>query len=210
MPLFRLDKLVRDGLRTDYERLGQVPIYKKLTNAEHRDELKRKILEEVNEIPLDGAMEDIVSEFADVHQALEDAAYAYGVTPGQIETIKQEKFNKKGGFRQATYVETLEVGDDDEWLAYYRASPDRFIEIVASAEEEPAYDFIENGLYQHYKGNYYQVIGIAKHTETEELFVVYASRYRSSTEYWIRPYAMFTDMIVIDDITIPRFRRVNE
>lgn len=49
---------------------------------------------------------------------------------------------------------------------------------------------LKEGIYRHYKGNEYEVIGIAKHSETEELLVVYRALYG---EYglWVRPLSMF-------------------
>jgi len=60
------------------------------------------------------------------------------------------------------------------------------------------------GLYRHYKGNLYQVIGIARHSETLELCVVYQALYG---EYglWVRPFAMFTEEVVVNNCRMPRF-----
>lgn len=61
------------------------------------------------------------------------------------------------------------------------------------------------GIYQHYKGQRYEVIDIAKHTETEEDFVVYRALYG---EYglWVRPLSMFVESVTVDGETVPRFR----
>lgn len=49
---------------------------------------------------------------------------------------------------------------------------------------------LKEGLYRHYKGNEYQVIGIARHSETEELLVVYRALY-GQKGLWTRPLEMF-------------------
>lgn len=49
------------------------------------------------------------------------------------------------------------------------------------------------GKYQHFKGNYYQVIAVATHTETHEKFVVYKSLNDNKT--WVRPLDMFTSKV---------------
>lgn len=61
------------------------------------------------------------------------------------------------------------------------------------------------GVYQHYKGGLYRVIGIARHSETQELMVVYKSQ---SKEYdlWVRPYEMFREHIEVDGKKVPRFK----
>mgnify|MGYP000200146322 CR=1 FL=1 len=68
---------------------------------------------------------------------------------------------------------------------------------------------IETGRYKHYKGNYYQVLYIAKHSETEELHVVYQPEY-GEREIWIRPLAMFNETIERDGKTLKRFQYVGE
>ncbi|WP_371372310.1 DUF1653 domain-containing protein [Thalassotalea aquiviva] len=61
------------------------------------------------------------------------------------------------------------------------------------------------GKYQHFKGNFYQVLHLARHSETEEEFVVYQPLY-GDRGIWIRPLSMFTEIIERDGKTMPRFR----
>lgn len=65
------------------------------------------------------------------------------------------------------------------------------------------------GIYQHYKGNLYQIHGISRHSETHEIFVVYQQLY-GSFGLWIRPLNMFLEDIVVDGQTLPRFKFINE
>lgn len=60
------------------------------------------------------------------------------------------------------------------------------------------------GRYQHFKGNYYQVLHIAKHSETEEEFVVYQPEY-GERDIWIRPISMFNEIIEREGKQIKRF-----
>lgn len=64
---------------------------------------------------------------------------------------------------------------------------------------------MKNGIYQHYKGQYYELIGTAKHTETLEEVVVYRALY-DRMELWIRPLKMFTEQLHINQKKIPRFK----
>lgn len=64
------------------------------------------------------------------------------------------------------------------------------------------------GRYRHYKGNDYEVIGIAKHSETEEEFVVYRPLYGPVGGLWIRPRAMFEESVTVQGKTMPRFAKV--
>ena len=68
---------------------------------------------------------------------------------------------------------------------------------------------VKLGKYKHFKGNYYEVIGVAKHSETLEEYVVYRALYG---EYglWIRPAKMFEETITRDGKTFKRFEYVGE
>jgi hypothetical protein len=66
---------------------------------------------------------------------------------------------------------------------------------------------IQPGRYRHYKGNDYEVIGVAKHSETEEAFVVYRALY-GEQGLWIRPAVLFLESVVVDGLARPRFRRL--
>ena len=68
---------------------------------------------------------------------------------------------------------------------------------------------IRTGRYRHYKGNDYQVIGIARHSETEEVLVVYRKLYDDGS-LWVRPLAMFVEDVTIDGQKIPRFSWLGE
>lgn len=57
---------------------------------------------------------------------------------------------------------------------------------------------IKTGRYRHYKGNDYEVIGIAKHSETEENLVVYRTLY-GNYDLWVRPLNLFTESLTMDD-----------
>ena len=68
---------------------------------------------------------------------------------------------------------------------------------------------ITPGIYQHYKGKKYQVYGVCRHSETEELLVVYRCLY-GNHDLWVRPYEMFTGNITIDGINRARFKLINK
>ena len=68
-------------------------------------------------------------------------------------------------------------------------------------------DIIPPGRYRHYKGNEYEVIGIAQHSETLEPMVVYRPLYGEGG-LWVRPASMFAENVIIDGKTQPRFTRI--
>ena len=63
------------------------------------------------------------------------------------------------------------------------------------------------GRYRHYKGGEYDVIGVARHSETLEPLVVYRPLYNDSG-WWLRPHAMFFGTLTVDGASQPRFTRV--
>ena len=60
------------------------------------------------------------------------------------------------------------------------------------------------GRYRHFKGNAYEVIGVARHSETDERMVVYRPLYNDSG-LWVRPVAMFQETVTHEGQTVPRF-----
>lgn len=60
------------------------------------------------------------------------------------------------------------------------------------------------GRYRHYKGKEYEVIGIARHSETEESLVVYRTLYGDQS-LWVRPLGMFMEDVLVDGRNVPRF-----
>ena len=68
---------------------------------------------------------------------------------------------------------------------------------------------IKLGRYRHFKGGEYEVVGIAKHSETCEPMVVYRALYGEGG-LWVRPAAMFMETVERDGKVFPRFEYVGE
>ena len=64
---------------------------------------------------------------------------------------------------------------------------------------------MKTGIYQHYKGPKYKVIDTVRHSETEELMVLYRTMY-GDENLWVRPYSMFFEEVEVDKQQIPRFK----
>lgn len=65
---------------------------------------------------------------------------------------------------------------------------------------------IKPGKYRHYKGKEYEVIGIARHSETPEELVVYKALYQTEGKnLWVRPLNMFLEEVEIDRKRMARF-----
>lgn len=68
---------------------------------------------------------------------------------------------------------------------------------------------IEPGIYRHYKGNEYEVIGVARHSETREAMVVYRALYGDGG-LWVRPAHMWNETVQYEGKTLPRFWRISK
>ena len=68
-------------------------------------------------------------------------------------------------------------------------------------------EIIKLGKYRHYKGKEYEVIGVAKHSETLEEIVVYRALY-GNNDLWVRPLAMFVEEVEVNGKKIPRFEYI--
>lgn len=69
---------------------------------------------------------------------------------------------------------------------------------------------IKLGVYTHYKGKDYEVIGVARHSETLEELVVYKALYDSKEfgkdSLWVRPKSMFLEIVTVNGEEVPRFK----
>ncbi len=77
---------------------------------------------------------------------------------------------------------------------------------------------IKIGIYEHYKGKRYEVIGLAHHTETKQPMVLYKALYKvpdleklyGETVIFTRPYDMFIENVVVNNKSIPRFKYIED
>lgn len=75
---------------------------------------------------------------------------------------------------------------------------------MSAGDALPPLPEIAPGRYVHYKGGRYEVIGVARHSETLEPLVLYRPLYGEGA-LWVRPFAMFTGEVEIDGRALPRF-----
>jgi len=68
---------------------------------------------------------------------------------------------------------------------------------------------IKPGIYRHFKGNEYRVLYLAKHSETEELMVVYQALYGDHS-IWVRPANMWNETVERDGKVFKRFEYIGE
>ncbi len=70
-------------------------------------------------------------------------------------------------------------------------------------------DEIQLGRYRHYKNKQYTVLGLVRHSETQEQLVLYRPEY-GERQLWVRPREMFFEDVIVDGKRLPRFDFVGE
>ena len=128
MATFIFNKLIRDKLKAEYEKMNQKAIYRELSKEEFAEALKQKLVEEAREIDARDKA-SVINELADIYQVVEEMTALYGISPEEVGKVKMAKYEKKGGFSERLFVERLELTDDDEWNEYYRKEPEVFKEV---------------------------------------------------------------------------------
>ena len=213
MVRFYLQKLVRDRVvpncLDDPEVLHTE--YRELDSQEFRRELVRKIHEETEEIPLgDDQQDEALKELADLQEVVDALRQDFGFSIEQVQEEMARKKQKKGGFDNRHYIEYNDLVDDSKWVEIFRAQPEKYREEVSDSKEQSRCAKISKGTYKHSKsGKLYEVIGLALETETQELLVIYRPLYENEYELFARPASMFTETIVLDGKSVPRFQKIN-
>lgn len=75
-------------------------------------------------------------------------------------------------------------------------------------ELSPLAQSLKPGIYEHYKGNQYRVLGVAHHSETHEELVIYQRV--DDGGLWARPLEMFVENVEVNGVKRPRFRFMSE
>ena len=122
---FCLNKLVRDGVFDSMEKLGQTTEHRFLTGEELIQASDDKLREEVGEL----GMGDAKEELADIIEAVWQATRARGISYEEVLAVQVDKYEKVGDFSKGIFVETVITPEGDLWGDYYASHPDRFPEI---------------------------------------------------------------------------------
>ena len=210
---FYLQKLVRDKVVKkclDDEEVLHTE-YRILDKQEFRRELLRKVHEEADEIPLDDNQRgESLKELADLQEVVDALRQDFGFSTEQVQEEMARKRQDKGGFDKRHYIKYHDLADDSKWVKIFRAQPDKYREETAGSKERSRCAKISKGVYNHSKsGKLYKVIGLALKTETEELLAIYRPLYENEYELFARPASMFTETVVLDGKSVPRFEKVN-
>ena len=128
MRTFTLNKLVRDKILPDMERLGQQVLYRKLTDEAHLKALAAKLVEEAGEFKLENT-KDALKELADLLEAIEALASELGSDFEALRKLQQKRRQERGGFKDRIFIEQVSIPNGDKWANYYGQDPIKYPEI---------------------------------------------------------------------------------
>jgi predicted house-cleaning noncanonical NTP pyrophosphatase (MazG superfamily) len=128
MPKFWCNKLGLDKGLESFKTEGVTTTYKMLSGKELQEELKRKLIEEAQEVKDAHTQDEVTIELADVLEVIDGICKAYGIDKNELMRAKEEKYKKRGGFETGYYVEYIEMDEDNPKVNYFRSLPDRYPE----------------------------------------------------------------------------------
>lgn len=128
MRKFKFGKLVRDRIVEGIISAGNKPIWKTLSSEEYLQELKKKLLEEAQEIPKTSS-DDVVKELADIQEIIDNLLEVLGISKSEFTEVQKRKNEKAGSFKNHQYIDTVEAKDDSGWVDFYLSRPDKYPEI---------------------------------------------------------------------------------
>ncbi len=130
MPTFRYAKLVRDKIPGWHQKSGHRVSGRQLKGDELRAALIQKLHEEADEVSGALSREELIEEIGDVQQIIDDLLATETISKETLQTTMKKKADRKGGFRNGEYIDTVTIDDEnDEWAQYCRRAPEKYPEV---------------------------------------------------------------------------------
>jgi predicted house-cleaning noncanonical NTP pyrophosphatase (MazG superfamily) len=123
---FLYNKLVRDKSYKMVERSNGTMKSRRLDDAEFAAEVRKKLVEELDEVLTAPNTEELCDELGDVYELLEEYAQLHGLTGEQVAAAKHAKRKKRGGFAERVYIESVTVPAGSIVDEYCSAQPDKY------------------------------------------------------------------------------------
>lgn len=109
----------------------------------------------------------------------------------------------------ANILATSETPIEKRWKALKAVARKAVVRLHRVLNDEVSMPDIRIGRYRHYKGNEYTVLGVVRHSETRDELVLYRQEYGDHS-LWVRPLAMFQELVEIGGEEVPRFKFLGE
>ncbi len=129
MRTFEYKKLVRDKIAADVIRNGGKIKYIVLGQKKYILELKKKLLEEAQELLKISSDNKILAELADTQEIIDNLLRSSGFSKHQLTLAQSEKNHSRGSFKKKHYIDSVQVPNDSEWVTYYLKHPKQYPEI---------------------------------------------------------------------------------
>lgn len=127
---FRLNKIVRDKIVALLTPRSVNIVTKSLNSEERLLHLKRKLVEEAQEVLETKNKSELIEELADLLEVAAACARAMDITPQEIETVRLIKNQSKGGFDKCIFIDKIVYDSNEHYYHYCLANPDKYPEIV--------------------------------------------------------------------------------
>ncbi len=127
---FKIDILVRNNRIQQMQDQGIVVNYQILNDKQYICELKRKIVEEANEVAVADTIEELSSEIGNVLEVIDHLIDVYKLDIDNIQKLKTDKQKRIGKFDKRYKTNFVEIDEDNEAINYYLKKKDKYPEIV--------------------------------------------------------------------------------
>lgn len=127
---FKTDILVRNNRIQQMQDQGVVVNYQILDDKQYICELKRKIVEEANEVAVADTIEELSSEIGDVLEVIDHLIDVYKLDIDNIQKLKVDKQKRIGKFDKRYKTNFVEIDENNEAINYYLKKKDKYPEIV--------------------------------------------------------------------------------
>lgn len=132
MITFLCNKLARDKTKERLQAQDVSISYKMVSGNDLRLALKNKLVEECAEVVDAKDRQELIAELADVLEVVDGLCKAYGIAIAEVEQVKVQKYNQRGGFEQGLFIDTIMMQEDNPNASHFRLTPDRYPEIEAA------------------------------------------------------------------------------
>jgi predicted house-cleaning noncanonical NTP pyrophosphatase (MazG superfamily) len=127
MKQFKFSKLVRDHIVEKMISNDQQPQgVRKLGKKEFLKELKNKLLEESKELLLVENLEETKEEIADIYEVLSYIKQIVNLSDNELSKLVLKKRNVNGGFDKKIYISSVKLEENNKWINYYLANPNKY------------------------------------------------------------------------------------
>ena len=123
---FKTNILVRDKMVEKMESDGILVDYKKLNQDGYINALRKKVVEEAQEVADEGDREKLIYELADLREIVQTLMNVLEITDSEISAAQNKKREKSGGFAEKHFTNFIEIENDNPVIEYYLQRPNKY------------------------------------------------------------------------------------